>query len=101
LTLTAHADCASIAYAAYEIVAYARYAMKARVTLSLDEGQVHLLDAEAERTHRTRSALVEEALAAWQRKRLEDELAAGYQAMAAENARVAEEGMAAYDEVAE
>jgi metal-responsive CopG/Arc/MetJ family transcriptional regulator len=63
---------------------------KVKVTISLDEALVEDLRQAGRRTGKSRSRLMEEALRFWQRSRLEQELKRGYQAMAAEDLRVAE-----------
>ena len=56
-------------------------ASKVKVTVSLDETLVRELGGPRQKG-KTRSRLVEEALKHWRRCQLEEELKAGYQAMA-------------------
>jgi predicted transcriptional regulator len=70
--------------------------MKARMTVSVERAVVEEVDRFCRRRKRTRSAVVAEALARWMRARQESELAAGYEAMAEENLRVAEENLPRY-----
>jgi len=62
---------------------------KLKVTLSLDEGLVKEIATVSRATGAPRSRLVEEALHLWHQRRIEEELKAGYLAMADEDRRVA------------
>ena len=62
---------------------------KLKVTLSLDQALLKDLAAVSRATRASRSHLVEEALRLWQQRRLEEELKAGYLAMADEDRKTA------------
>ena len=71
-------------------------ANKLKVTLSLDEDLVETLEQISRQTKKPRSRVVQEALRAWRRKELQEKLALGYQEMADENLKVAEQGLSAF-----
>jgi metal-responsive CopG/Arc/MetJ family transcriptional regulator len=57
-------------------------ASKVKITVSIDKDLVQELAGMGRQGRKSRSRLVEEALQHWGRSRLEQELKAGYQAMA-------------------
>jgi len=73
-------------------------ANKLKVTLSLDEDLVEALEQISRQTKKPRSRVVQEALRAWRRKELQEKLALGYQEMADENLKVAEQGLSSFKE---
>jgi len=73
-------------------------ANKLKVTLSLDEDLVETLEQISRQTKKPRSRVVQEALRAWRRKELQEKLALGYQEMADENLKVAEQGLSSFKE---
>ncbi len=76
-------------------------AQKVKLTLSLDEDLVKALDQVSRRSKRPRSRVVQEALRLWQKRELQQKLAAGYRAMAGENRDMAEQHLAAFREILE
>ena len=64
---------------------------KAKLTVTIGRDLVKELDKEAKTRKISRSALVEEAIKLLKKKRVEELLKSGYQAMADENLKVAEE----------
>ncbi len=68
---------------------------KVKITVSLDASLASELEKARRRSGKSRSRLMEEALRRWHRSQLEQELKEGYQAMAAEDRAVAEEGLGA------
>lgn len=66
-------------------------ATKVKLTITIGRNLVEDLDKEAKTRKLSRSALVEEAIRLLKKKRLEEALKKGYQEMADENLRVAEE----------
>jgi len=62
-----------------------------KVTVTIASDRLAQLDEIAVARDASRSALIEEALEVWQKELLDEELAAGYKAMAAEDRRTAEE----------
>ena len=72
---------------------------KVKLTVSLDVDVVRELRDTSRALRRATSHLVEEALVAWRRQRLQEELRRGYQAMAAENREQAEQSREAQWEV--
>ena len=64
--------------------------VKAKATIALRKELLEVVDQESRKRHETRSAIIEEAIALWQRQRLENALAQGYQAMATEDQSMAE-----------
>jgi metal-responsive CopG/Arc/MetJ family transcriptional regulator len=65
-------------------------AKREKVTISIAADRLAELDEIAIARDTNRSALIEEALAVWEERRLKRELADGYKAMAAEDRRTAE-----------
>lgn len=65
-------------------------AKREKVTISIAADRLAELDEIAIARDTNRSALIEEALAVWEERRLKQELADGYKAMAAEDRRTAE-----------
>lgn len=65
-------------------------ASKVKVTVSVDEGLLRELAGASRKTGQPRSQLVEEALRLWKRRRIEQALREGYQAMAKEDGATAE-----------
>ena len=65
-------------------------AKREKVTISIAADRLAELDEVAIARDTNRSALIEEALAVWEERRLKRELADGYKAMAAEDRRTAE-----------
>ena len=65
-------------------------AKREKVTISIAADRLAELDEVATARDTNRSALIEEALAVWEERRLKRELADGYKAMAAEDRRTAE-----------
>ncbi len=72
---------------------------KQRITITLAEELVKELDLAAEVLKQSRSNVVELAVRGWKKEQLERELMEGYQAMAAEDLKVAEENLPASYEV--
>ncbi len=72
---------------------------KERITITLEEELVKELDRAAEALKQSRSNVVELAVRAWKKEQLERELKEGYQAMAVEDLKVAEENLPAGYEV--
>ena len=66
-------------------------AAKAKLTVTIGRDLARELDKEAKTRKISRSALVEEAIKLLKKKRIEELLKSGYQAMADENLKVAEE----------
>jgi metal-responsive CopG/Arc/MetJ family transcriptional regulator len=66
---------------------------KVKLTVTVEADLVTELDNEAKMLKVSRSALVEKAIKGFRDSRLEDRLKRGYQAMADENLRVAEESI--------
>jgi metal-responsive CopG/Arc/MetJ family transcriptional regulator len=71
---------------------------KVKVTVSLDADLVEALDRMGREKKRTRSRVLQEALRAWQKTQIEQQLAEGYRAMAAEDLETAERGLAVFRE---
>lgn len=67
---------------------------KQKVTVTIDEAIVREIDKLSEEMNETRSHLIEEALKAWRRGQMEQELIDGYRAMAKEDAKTAEQNLA-------
>ena len=65
-------------------------AKREKVTISIASARLAELDEIAIARDTNRSALIEEALAVWEERRLKRELADGYRAMAEEDRRTAE-----------
>lgn len=65
-------------------------AKREKVTISIAADRLAELDEIAVVRDTNRSALIEEALVVWEEQRLKQELADGYEAMAAEDRRTAE-----------
>ena len=65
-------------------------AKREKVTISIASDRLAELDEIAVARDTNRSALIEEALAVWEERRLKRELADGYRAMAAEDRKTAE-----------
>jgi metal-responsive CopG/Arc/MetJ family transcriptional regulator len=61
-----------------------------KVTISLASDRLAQLDEAVIARDTNRSALIEEALVVWEERRLRQELADGYKAMAAEDRKTAE-----------
>ena len=74
---------------------------KVKITVSLTENLVRNLTIAGRKTRKTRSRLVEEALQLWQRTVLQEELKAGYLAMAEEDRAEAERHLPAGRETLE
>jgi len=70
-----------------------------KITVSVDEALVRELNGASRQKRKPRSQLVEEALQLWRRRRLEQALKEGYQAMAKEERATAERHLAAGSEV--
>ena len=66
-------------------------ARRQKVTVTIASDRLEQLDEIAVARDTNRSALIEEALEVWEKDRLNQELAAGYKAMADEDRRTAEE----------
>ncbi len=64
---------------------------KVKLTVTVEHDLAEELDIEAKSLNVSRSSLVEEGIKLLRKKRLEDSLKSGYQAMANENLLVAEE----------
>ena len=64
---------------------------KLKATVALEKEIFEMVDQESRERHRTRSAIIEEALRFWQARKLEQALAEGYLAMAKEDQKTAEE----------
>jgi predicted transcriptional regulator len=65
-------------------------AKREKVTISIASARLAELDEIAVARDTNRSALIEEALAVWEERRLKRELADGYGAMASEDCKTAE-----------
>jgi predicted transcriptional regulator len=65
-------------------------APRSKTSIALSPDLFETVERESERQHKTRSAVIEEALRLWQRVRLEQALAEGYRAMSEENRKTAE-----------
>ena len=76
-------------------------ASKIKATFSMDEKTASELAALSDKQKRSKSQLVEEALELLFRQQLEQDLRRGYQAMAEEDRRTAEENLPAAAEVLE
>lgn len=74
-------------------------ATKIKLTVTVNRDLVKELDEEKKVRKTSRSALVEEGIKLLKKKRLEESLKYGYQAMAEENLKVAEETIAYGSEV--
>jgi metal-responsive CopG/Arc/MetJ family transcriptional regulator len=81
----------NIAYNWYDKEEVQIVATKIKLTVTIDESLVKELDEEAKKRKLSRSALIEEAIKTLKKKQLEELLKKGYQAMAEENLRIAEE----------
>lgn len=68
---------------------------KQKVTVTIDEAIVREIDKLSKEMNETRSHLIEEALKAWRRGQMEQELIDGYRAMAREDAKTAEQNLEA------
>lgn len=68
---------------------------KQKVTVTIDESIVRDIDKLSKETNETRSHLIEEALKAWRRGQMEQELIDGYRAMAKEDSKTAEQNLEA------
>jgi metal-responsive CopG/Arc/MetJ family transcriptional regulator len=64
---------------------------KTKITISIDEGYVRKLDRIARLKHSNRSNLIEEAIRAWESEHIQAALTYGYQTMAKEDRKAAEE----------
>lgn len=74
-------------------------AHKVKVTLSLDEDLVEAIEKISRQRKKPRSRVVQEALRLWQRRELQEKLAAGYRAMAEEDRETAERHVSAFREI--
>ena len=72
---------------------------KVKVTLSLDEDLVEVLEKVSRQRKKPRSRVVQEALRLWQRRELQEKLAEGYRAMAEEDRETAERHLTAFREI--
>ena len=72
---------------------------KVKVTVSLDQDLVEMLDEMSRQSRKPRSRVVQEALRLWRRKQLHDKLAEGYRAMAEEDRETAERHLPAFREI--
>ena len=72
---------------------------KVKVTLSLDEDLVEVLEKVSRQRKKPRSRVVQEALRLWQRRELQEKLAEGYRAMAEEDRETAERHVPAFREI--
>jgi metal-responsive CopG/Arc/MetJ family transcriptional regulator len=70
-------------------------ASRVKITISIDKDLVRELAGAGRQRRKSRSRLVEEALQHWRRSRLEQELKAGYLAMAKADRATAERNLAA------
>ncbi len=68
---------------------------KAKITVTLEESLIEALDNFSSTLKKSRSRIVEEAVEAWRRHQMEKKLIEGYKAMAKEDAKMAEENLAA------
>jgi metal-responsive CopG/Arc/MetJ family transcriptional regulator len=76
-------------------------AKREKVTISIAADRLAELDEIAIARDTNRSALIEEALAVWEERRLKRELADGYKAMAAEDRKTAEANLRSGVEILE
>ncbi len=74
-------------------------AHKVKVTLSLDEDLVEVLEKISRQRKKPRSRVVQEALRLWQKKELQEKLAEGYRAMAEEDREAAQRHLPAFREI--
>ena len=74
-------------------------AHKVKVTLSLDEDLVEVLEKVSRQRKKPRSRVVQEALRLWQKKELQQKLAEGYRAMVEEDRETAERRLPAFREL--
>jgi len=74
-------------------------AQKVKLTLSLDQDLVEVLDRVSRESKKPRSLVVREALRSWRRMELHAKLAEGYRDMADENQETAEKQLAAFWEI--
>ena len=72
---------------------------KVKVTLSLDEDLVEVLEKVSRQRKKPRSRVVQEALRLWQRRELQEKLAEGYRAMVEEDRETAERRVSAFREI--
>lgn len=68
---------------------------KQKVTVTIDKSIVREIDKLSKEMNETRSHLIEEALKAWRRGQVEQELIDGYCAMSKEDAKTAEQNLEA------
>ena len=71
---------------------------KEKITVTIDQELLEDLDRAAKSQGESRSCVLEKAIYAWKKARLERELIEGYRAMAEEDLKVAEENLAACHE---
>ena len=74
-------------------------AHKVKITLSLDEDLVEVLEKVSRQRKKPRSRVVQEALRLWQKKELQQKLAEGYRAMVEEDRENAERRLPAFREL--
>ena len=72
---------------------------KVKVTLSLDEDLVEVLEKVSRQRKKPRSRVVQEALRLWQRRELQEKLAEGYRAMVEEDRETAERRLPGFREL--
>lgn len=73
-------------------------APKVKLTVSLDQDLVEMLDETSRQSKKPRSRVLQEALLLWRRRQLHDKLAEGYRAMAVEDRDTAEQNLASFKE---
>lgn len=64
---------------------------KMKITISIDDGYVEKLDRVARLKHSNRSNIIEEAIRVWETEYIQQALKYGYQTMAKEDRKAAEE----------
>jgi metal-responsive CopG/Arc/MetJ family transcriptional regulator len=74
---------------------------KVKLTLSLDQDVVDTLDIVSKQSKQPRSRVVQDAIRLWQRRQLQQKLAAGYRSMAKEDQETAEQNLLAFREIIE
>ncbi len=74
---------------------------KAKITVTINESIIKEIDRLAEIQHESRSQLVEGAIKYWQQMQIKQELTKGYQAMAKEDIKTAEDHLLTGIEVLE
>lgn len=72
---------------------------KTKITISIKENLLKELDDIAKLQHTNRSKLIEEAIRVWEKERIEAALKQGYQTMAKEDRKMAEEHLKATQEI--